>query len=162
MPRVAIALGSNLGDRRAHLDWAIERLGQILTSLRASSVRETDPVGVPDEQPAYLNAVVVGETDRDPQGLLAALMALEQERGRERRSFRAARTLDLDIILYGDRAVRAHDLEIPHPRFRDRDFVLGPLAELAPEWIDPVTGLTIGELAVRAKGKGQRAKGGRR
>jgi 2-amino-4-hydroxy-6-hydroxymethyldihydropteridine diphosphokinase len=155
MPRVAIALGSNLGDRRAHLDWAIERLGGILTSLRASSILETDPVGVPDEQPAYLNAVVVGETDRDPQALLAALMALEQERGRERRSFRAARTLDLDLILYGDRIIQTPGLELPHPRFRDRDFVLQPLAELAPEWVDPATGLAVGVLADRAKA-GQR------
>src|SRR5512140_310292 len=101
MPMVAIALGSNLGDRRAHLDWAIERLGEFLTSLRASSILETEPVGVPDEQPAYLNVVGVGDDDRDPETPLAALMALEQERGRGRRCFRAARTLNLDLILYG-------------------------------------------------------------
>jgi 2-amino-4-hydroxy-6-hydroxymethyldihydropteridine diphosphokinase len=155
MPIVAIALGSNLGDRRAHLDWAIERLRGILTSLRASSFCETDPVGVPDQQPAYLNAAVVGETNLDPHAVLAALMALEGERGRERRSFRAARTLDLDLILYADRVIRTGDLEVPHPRFRERAFVLEPLAELAPEWVDPVTGKTIGELEARAR-EGQR------
>ena len=146
MPFVAIALGSNLGDRRAHLDFAIERLRDVLTALHVSSVTETAPVGVPDDQPPYLNAVVVGETALEPDALLEKLMALELERGRERRSFRAARTLDLDIILYGDRVIKTPNIEIPHPRFRTRDFVLRPLAELAPEWIDPVTGKTTSEL----------------
>jgi 2-amino-4-hydroxy-6-hydroxymethyldihydropteridine diphosphokinase len=146
MPLVAIALGSNLGDRRAHLEWAIERLGEVLTNLRASTLIETAPVGVPDEQPAYLNGVVVGETTVEPEGLLEYLMTLEYERGRERRSFRAARTLDLDIILYGDRIMHTATIEIPHPRFREREFVLWPLHELAPEWIDPVTGKTVQTL----------------
>ena len=146
MDRVAIALGSNLGDRRAHLDFAIERLRDVLTALHVSSITETAPVDVPDDQPPYLNAVVVGETALEPDALLEKLMALELERGRERRSFRAARTLDLDLILYGDRVMRTDTLEIPHPRFRDREFVVAPLAEIAPEMIDPVTGLTVGEL----------------
>ena len=146
MPRVAIALGSNLGDRRAHLEWAIERLSRLLSAPRASSMVETEPVGVPDEQPAYLNAVVVGESALGPEALLAALMALERERGRQRLSFRSARTLDLDLILYGDRVIHEAGLDVPHPRFRERDFVLGPLAELEPAWVDPVTGKTIGAL----------------
>lgn len=144
--RVAIALGSNLGDRRAHLEWAIGHIGEFLTHLRASSIIETAPVGVPDEQPPYLNAVVVGETTLEPEALLEELMALEHERGRERRSFRAARTLDLDVILYGDRVIKTGNIEIPHPRFREREFVLRPLAEIAPEWIDPATGKTVEEL----------------
>jgi 2-amino-4-hydroxy-6-hydroxymethyldihydropteridine diphosphokinase len=143
---VAIALGSNLGDRRAHLDWAIKRLSEFLTNLRASSLIETAPVGVPDEQPPYLNAVVVGETTLDPEALLERLMALEQERGRERRSFRAARTLDLDVILYDNQIIKAAEIEIPHPRFRDREFVLRPLAEVAADWVDPVTGKTVENL----------------
>ena len=143
MARVAIALGSNLGDRRAHLEWAITRLGEVLTHLRASTLIETEPVGVPDEQPPYLNAVVVGETELEPEALLEHLMALEHGRGRQRRSFRAARTLDLDVILYGDRIIHTDTIEIPHPRFREREFVLRPLAELAPEWIDPVTGKMV-------------------
>ncbi|HEX5070121.1 MAG TPA: 2-amino-4-hydroxy-6-hydroxymethyldihydropteridine diphosphokinase [Vicinamibacterales bacterium] len=143
---VAIALGSNLGDRRAHLEWAIQRLAEVLANLRVSTLIETDPVGVPDEQPAYLNGVVVGETDLGPEALLEYLMALESERGRERRSFRAARTLDLDVILYGDRIIKTSTIEIPHPRFRDREFVLQPLAELAPDWIDPVSRKTVKEL----------------
>jgi 2-amino-4-hydroxy-6-hydroxymethyldihydropteridine diphosphokinase len=126
--------------------WAIERLRGILTNVRASSILETDPVGVPDTQPSYLNAVVVGESDLEPHQLLAALMAIERDRGRERRSFRAARTLDLDLILYGDRIVREPDCEVPHPRFRERTFVLAPLAEVAPDWIDPVSGKTTAQL----------------
>ena len=143
---VALGLGSNLGDRRAHLEWAVGQLRGILKNLRVSSILETDPVDVPDEQPRYLNAVAVGETDLAPEDLLASLLAIERARGRERLSPKAARTLDLDIILYGGRIMRTPTLEVPHPRFRDRAFVLGPLAELAPEWIDPVTGKTIRTL----------------
>ena len=143
---VAIALGSNLGDRRAHLGWAVERLGRLLDDLRSSSFIETDAVDVPDPQPPYLNAAVVGETALDPDALLAALLCLEQVRGRERRSFRAARTLDLDLILYGDHVSRRPDLEIPHPRFRERRFVLEPLAEVASGMTDPLTGKTVGQL----------------
>jgi 2-amino-4-hydroxy-6-hydroxymethyldihydropteridine diphosphokinase len=102
---VAIALGSNLGDRRANLDYAIDRLRAFLQPLRTSSVIETEPFDVPDEQPPYLNAVVVGETSMDPGALMAELQAIERERGRERPSLRAARTLDVDLILYGDRIV---------------------------------------------------------
>jgi 2-amino-4-hydroxy-6-hydroxymethyldihydropteridine diphosphokinase len=143
---VAIALGSNLGDRWAHLSWAVEQLQGVLAALRVSTPIETAAVDVPDAQPPYLNAVVVGETALAPEALLDELMRLERERGRERRSFRAARTLDLDLILYGDLISRTPRLEVPHPRFRERRFVLEPLTEIAPDLIDPVTGRTVGEL----------------
>jgi 2-amino-4-hydroxy-6-hydroxymethyldihydropteridine diphosphokinase len=146
MPPVAIALGSNLGDRRAHLEWAIERLRASLSNLRISDMLETEPVDVPDVQPRYLNAVVVGESADSAEALLATLRRLEDERGRTRRSFRAARTLDLDLILYGDEVIKTSDLEVPHPRFRSRRFVVGPLASLAPDWRDPVSGRTMEEL----------------
>jgi len=146
---VAIALGSNLGDRRASLNYAIDRLRTFLRPLRASSVIETEPFDVPDDQPPYLNAVVVGETSMGPEALMAELQAIERERGRERPSLRAARTLDVDLILYGDRIIHTPGLEIPHPRFREREFVLGPLGQIAPEMRDPVTGLTIQELRTR-------------
>lgn len=144
--QVAIALGSNLGDRRAHLEWAVDRLGRILSNIRSSSFIETEPVDVPDPQPPYLNSAVVGETALEPKALLEALLALERERGRERLSPRAARTLDLDLILYGDLVLTGPDLIVPHPRFRERRFVLEPLAEIAGEWTDPVTGRTLREL----------------
>jgi 2-amino-4-hydroxy-6-hydroxymethyldihydropteridine diphosphokinase len=153
MTSVAIALGSNLGDRRAHLDWAIERLGEFLTHLRVSNIIETDPVGVPDEQPPYLNAVAVGETTLEPEALLQRLLALERARGRERPAPNAARTLDLDVILYGDRVIHGDKLEVPHPRFRDRAFVLEPLAQIAGDLRDPVTGKTIGDLLSLTKDK---------
>lgn len=144
--KAAIAIGSNLGDRTAHIEFAITRLRELLRDLRVSPIIETEPVDVPDEQPRYLNAVVVGETDLEPEALLDELTAIELARGRRREFRNAARTLDLDIILYGDRIIRTPALEVPHPRFREREFVLGPLAELEPDWIDPVTGVKVGEL----------------
>ena len=147
--RVAIALGSNLGDRQAHLTWAITRLHQYLNALRASSFIETDPVGVPDVQPRYLNAAVVGETQIPARELVSTLLDIERERGRARSHVRSARTLDLDLILYGNAIIDEPSVYVPHPRFRERAFVLLPLAEIAPDWIDPQTGLSIAELLAR-------------
>ena len=151
----AIALGSNLGDRFGHLTWAVERLHEVLSHLRVSTFIETEAVDVPEPQPPYLNAVVVGETFLDPPGILHRLLALERARGRTRPSFRAPRTLDLDLILFGDRIVTLPDLVVPHPHFRERDFVLQPLTELAGAWIDPVTGNTVEELFRRRRGSGR-------
>ena len=142
---VAIALGSNLGDRHAHLDFAISRLKQILETVRVSTVIETDPVGVV-AQPKFLNAAVVGRFNNSPRALLDALLRIEHERGRERPFPGAARTLDLDVVLFGNQVVEEPDLSVPHPRFRERRFVLEPLAEIAPNLIDPVTGRTVEEL----------------
>lgn len=142
----AIAVGSNLGDRDAHLCHAVERLRQHLTGLRLSSVYETAPVGTPDRQPSFLNAVIVGRTTLAPRPLLDHLLEIERERGRVRTVPGAARTLDLDLILLGDEVVETARLTLPHPRFRTRRFVLEPLAELAPELVDPVTGRSVREL----------------
>jgi 2-amino-4-hydroxy-6-hydroxymethyldihydropteridine diphosphokinase len=147
MPVIAIALGSNLGDRRAHLEFAVSRLREFIQDLRISSFIDTEPVEVPDAQPRYLNAVVAGETSLSAQDVLARVLAIERERGRERSSVRAARTLDLDLVLYGNVIASTPELEIPHPRFRHRAFVLGPLAEIAPQMVDPVTGRTVADLA---------------
>ena len=145
--RVAIALGSKLGDRASHLTWALTALGDHLTDLRASPFEETAPVEVPDAQPDYLNAVAVGRTTLAPHALLAALLGLEAARGRTRPGRRSARTLDLDLILYGNRQIDDDRLTVPHPRYLDRPFVLGPLARLVPRWRDPVTGRTLASLA---------------
>jgi 2-amino-4-hydroxy-6-hydroxymethyldihydropteridine diphosphokinase len=142
----AVALGSNLGDRRSHLDFAISRLKATLANLRASRYYETEPVGAPGPQPLFLNAAAVGQTSAAASELLAVLMAIEQERGRERPFQNAARTLDLDLILFGDLVMETPALTLPHPRFRERRFVLEPLAEIAPQLVDPVTGSTVGEL----------------
>lgn len=144
--RVAITIGSNLGDRRAHLDYAIDALLLDLIELSASPYVETEPVGVGPEHGPFLNAVVVGETALSARLLLERLLEIEEERGRARPYSMAPRTLDLDLILYGEEIIEEEGLSVPHPRFRQRAFVLGPLAELAPEMVDPVTGKTIAEL----------------
>jgi len=146
LDRVAVALGSNLGDRVAHLDHAVARLQRLIRGLKVSRYYETAPVGVSGPQPLYLNAAAVGTTLLSPRDLLVALLAIEEERGRQRPRPNAPRTLDLDLILYGDRAIVEDGLIVPHPRFRERRFVLEPLAEVAPDLVDPETRLTIAEL----------------
>ena len=148
----AIALGSNLGDRRAHLNHAIARLRDLLAHLRISRFHETVPVGTRGSQPLYLNAVAVGDAAMPPRELLDALLAIEAGRGRERPYANSPRTLDLDLILYGDAVIDAPGLVVPHPRFRDRRFVLEPLAEIAPDMKDPVTAKTASELLKRLDG----------
>ncbi len=153
MPRVAVALGSNLGDRQAHLEAAVARLRERLSDLRVSPFFETEPVDMVGQQARVLNAAVTGVFDGTAAGLLAELLAIERERGRERQHRGAARTLDLDLILFGEERVDTPDLVVPHPRFRGRRFVLEPLAEVAPDWRDPVTGLTVRELLARLTGR---------
>lgn len=145
MTPVAIALGSNLGNKAAHLDWAVSRLRDLLSGLEVSSYIETAPVGVSD-QPDFLNAAVVGHTDLPPRALLDALLALEAERGRVRARAGEPRQLDLDLILYGNMVIDEPGLAVPHPRFRERAFALVPLTEIAPSMVDPVTGKTLGDL----------------
>ena len=147
MRRAAIAVGSNLGDRRAAVAFAAERLSAILGGAVLSEVVETEPEGAGFEtDPLFLNAVIVGDTDLSPRALLDALLAIELAFGRERPYAGAPRTLDLDLVLLGDEIVDEPGLHVPHPRFRERFFVLGPLAQVAPDARDPVTGLRVGEL----------------
>ena len=132
--RCAVALGSNLGDRAGHLDYAAARLRTLLDDLIVSAYLDTEPVGV-GNQPRYLNAAVVGNApvEMTPRALVDTLLAIERERGRERPYPRAPRTLDLDLVLYGDLIVKEEGLEVPHPRFRERAFVLEPMVSIAPE-----------------------------
>ena len=150
MDRVAVALGSNLGDRRAHLDFAVAKLRSLLRHVAVSRYHDTVPVGITGPQPLYLNAAVTGETTLSAPDLLDALLAIEAARGRERPYPNAPRTLDLDLILYGGLVIDSPELSVPHPRFRARRFVLEPLAEIAPEVVDPVTGRTVRELLADA------------
>lgn len=101
--------------------------------MRVSSFINTKPVDVHEPQPDYLNAVVVGRTTLNPRDLLNTLLAIERSHSRERSSPKAARTLDLDLILYGREEIDEPGLQVPHPRFREREFVTGPLREIAPE-----------------------------
>jgi len=149
VPLVGIALGSNLGDRRFHLDSAVASLGEVLSGLRVSRIFETEPVGVVGPQGPFLNAAVAGAFGGTALELLATLLTLEGQHGRERPHMGAARTLDLDLIFFGEERVEEPGLVVPHPRFRERRFVLEPLAEVAPDWRDPVTGLTVRELLSR-------------
>jgi 2-amino-4-hydroxy-6-hydroxymethyldihydropteridine diphosphokinase len=146
MDRVAIALGSNLGDRRAHLDYAVSRLSASFSNLRVSSYHDTAPVGMSGPAGVFLNAAAVGDTAASAHDVLEVLMAIERERGRERPYQNASRTLDLDLILLGRMILNDTTLTVPHPRFRERLFVLDPLSEIAPELVDPVTGKTMADL----------------
>jgi len=145
MHHVAVALGSNVGDRRAHLTYAVDCLRALLAMMRVSSFVETEPVGV-GSQPKFLNGAAVGDTSLAPRALLESLLTIEIARGRVRAQPGAPRTLDLDLIVYGDAVIDEPGLVVPHPRFRDREFVLAPLAEIAPEIVDPVTKRTAREL----------------
>jgi 2-amino-4-hydroxy-6-hydroxymethyldihydropteridine diphosphokinase len=147
--RVAVALGSNLGKRDEHLRDAVERLRLVLADLRHSTWIETDPVGVSMPQDRFLNGAVTGCTTLPPRTLMDRLLAIERTLGRGRPHANAPRTIDLDLILYGASIIDEPGLRVPHPRFRERRFVLEPLAEIAGDWVDPETGLTVAELRRR-------------
>lgn len=145
---VYLSLGSNLGDRKANLDQAIERLGA-LPGIRLAAVSdyiETEPVGPPD-QPWFYNAAAAIDTNLEPQDLLTALKHVENALGRKPAERWGPRLIDIDIILWGERTIVEQGLEVPHPEFRQRAFVLEPLAQIAPDARDPITGQTVAELA---------------
>jgi 2-amino-4-hydroxy-6-hydroxymethyldihydropteridine diphosphokinase len=147
---VAVAFGANLGDRRRQILEAAGQVASFLANFRLSPLIETAPVGPGTEgQPAYLNAVGVGESDLSASAILQRLQAIEVAAGRTRPAPNASRTLDLDLILSGDEILETGRLQVPHPRFRERRFVLEPLAAVAPDLVDPVTGLTARDLLAR-------------
>jgi 2-amino-4-hydroxy-6-hydroxymethyldihydropteridine diphosphokinase len=133
----AVGLGSNLGDRRQHLDRAVEEI-RALRGVRVLAVSrwiETDPLGGPPDAPKYLNGALLLETRLRPRELLDALLSIEGAHGRRRTPGvrDEPRTLDLDLLLFGDRRIREAGLTVPHPRLEERAFVLDPLAEIAPD-----------------------------
>ena len=142
--RASIALGANLGDRAAQLAAATSAVGRLpRTTLAAQSrIYVTAPVGAAEPQPDYYNAVIGIDTGLSPRALLEALQQIELDAGRRRvaGTRNAARTLDLDILLYGDTVVAEPGLQVPHPRMQDRAFVLRPLADIAPDAIVPGLG----------------------
>ena len=136
-----LGLGSNLGDREAHLRSAIAALDEVVA---VSGAYESEPLGGPGGQGAYLNAVVALETGRSPRALLEECRRLEARAGRERTQRWGPRTLDVDVLLVGDLVVVEDDLVVPHPRLWTRRFVLAPLAEVAP-WLVPPAALARAE-----------------
>jgi 2-amino-4-hydroxy-6-hydroxymethyldihydropteridine diphosphokinase len=143
---VYLALGSNLGDRRAYLVSAVDSLSRRGVQVtRSASVYSTEPHNMPG-QPWFLNTVVEANTGLPPEQLLDVCLAVEEENFRKRTGENESRTLDVDIIFYGTRILKESGLTIPHPEFRNRRFVLEPLAEIAPDFVDPVSGRTVREL----------------
>ena len=145
MARAAIALGSNLGDRQAVLQQAAGELARHLTGFTVSDFIDTAPEGVAG-QPRFLNGAAVGEWAGGARSLLDLLLAIEAAAGRQRPFPGAPRTLDLDLILFGSAIIEEPGLLVPHPRFRERRFVLEPLCQIAPALADPVSGRTVSEL----------------
>lgn len=135
--RAAIGLGANVGDRVEALRQAVAGLRDLLDDLRVSRVYETAAMYLED-QPDFLNACCTGRTRLTARQLLSALQDLERGAGRRSGGQRyGPRPLDLDLLLYGEEVIDAPDLVVPHPRLRERPFVLAPLAELAPDWMVP-------------------------
>jgi 2-amino-4-hydroxy-6-hydroxymethyldihydropteridine diphosphokinase len=146
---VYLALGTNQGDRWQNLRNAIAHLDGCVVVERTSDVYETEPAYVLD-QPRYLNMVVQGRTDGEPRSLLRCLKELEQQGGRTTTRRWGERVIDLDILLYGDERIDEPELIIPHPRMHERQFVLHPLLELAPDLVIPGDGRTVRDLAATA------------
>ena len=151
MATVYLGLGSNFGDRRGNLDAALAalRANPAVRVLAVSPFIETAPVGGPPGQGPYLNGAAAVETDLAPADLVAALKHIERALGRREGPRWGPRPVDLDILLYGALVLDTPDLTIPHPRLRERRFVLEPLAAIAPAARDPVTGLTVRKLVAR-------------
>jgi 2-amino-4-hydroxy-6-hydroxymethyldihydropteridine diphosphokinase len=156
MTTVYVGLGSNLGDRRRNLEAALEalRAHPRITVSAVSSFLETEPVGGPPGQGKFLNAAAGIETDLAPEALLEELKRVERTLGRKPGPRWGPREIDLDILLYGDTILETGTLVIPHPRMRERRFVLEPLAEIAPTARDPATGRTVRELLASLKDSG--------
>jgi 2-amino-4-hydroxy-6-hydroxymethyldihydropteridine diphosphokinase len=130
--KIVLALGSNLGDRESNLDQAISELEKIIEITHLSTLHETAPVGGP-KQGDYLNAVLIGETQLDPHELLALTSKIETKLGRVREVRNGPRTVDIDLIVFGALQIKTPDLELPHPRAHEREFVLAPWLEIDPD-----------------------------
>lgn len=142
---VYLGLGSNLGDKRGNIQWAVERLREISTGLTVSSFYETAPVGV-TLQPSFVNAVCGMWTDLDAFELLRELRGIQREAGMRGLVLNGPRALDVDVLLYGSLVVDLPHLTVPHPRMSEREFVLRPLAEIAPGVMHPIAKKTAEEL----------------
>ena len=137
--KAVIALGSNLGNRELYIDSAVAELAKVIEITHLSTNHETDPVGGP-EQPKYLNAIAIAETDLDPRELLIVMLEIENRLGRKREVHWGPRTIDLDLIVFGDEVIDSEVLVLPHPRAHERKFVLEPWLEIDPDAYIPGIG----------------------
>ncbi len=145
---VFLGMGANLGNRKANLEAALERLGRLGTIQNVSSTYETEPVGL-EGQPLFLNMACHAITGRTPHEVLEITLSIERELGRRRTTPDAPRPVDIDILLYENLVLSDRALTIPHSRLKERAFVLVPLAEIAPDAVDPRSGATIRQLLQR-------------
>ncbi|HTA44258.1 MAG TPA: 2-amino-4-hydroxy-6-hydroxymethyldihydropteridine diphosphokinase [Bryobacteraceae bacterium] len=158
MKIVYLGLGSNVGDSESLLQSALDALnGPDLKLLRVSGIYETEPIGL-REQRWFLNLAAEFETNLFPKQLLHRIQKVEKNLGRTRTVRNGPRTIDIDILLYGNAVVETDELEIPHPRYRERRFTLAPLAELNPALRDPVTHRTMAEMLAGLKGQSIRLR----
>jgi 2-amino-4-hydroxy-6-hydroxymethyldihydropteridine diphosphokinase len=145
MADVYLALGANVGDPAANIEQAVKLIRDVMNDVKQAPIYRTKPVGYTD-QPDFLNTAVMGQTDLSPEDLLKAIKDVERRIGRQQRFRWGPREIDIDIIFYGDRVIDTPKLTIPHSRFRERDFVLRPIADLNPRQIDPISGQTVEQL----------------
>ncbi len=149
---IILGLGSNIGDRKRFLDFAIEQLATIINNIKSSPIYESEAILTEDAPESwnmpYLNMVVTGETDLSPDQLLEVIQRIEEKAGRKRGIIKwPPRQLDIDILAFNDQVINQENLIIPHYAMLERDFVLLPLADIAPDWIYPVTGKYFGKSA---------------
>jgi len=145
MSRIFLSLGANLGDRRRNLQEAVACLRAAMRVTAVSPVYETAPWGDTD-QPDFFNICLAAKTTQAPLELLQFLKRIETELGRKKSRRWGPRLIDIDILAYGDRVIRERNLTIPHPRMAERTFVLAPLADIAPEWVHPITGKSVAQM----------------
>lgn len=150
MTIVYLGLGSNIGSSRDYIETAVSRLSEVLRDIKRAPFYQSKAVGYTD-QPDFLNTAVSGQTDLEPAALLDRVKSIEQEVGRTASFHWGPRQIDIDIIFYGNKVMKTDSLTLPHPRFRERDFVLKPLNDLNPSLTDPVSGQSVEQLLAKLK-----------